>query len=464
MDLECIPSLHPSLNDSIHVLAITPGAQHVLEHKILGYPLLLLKPSADGTGRLPIHAAVYNDESNLNIELMIRIKNVSRKNIKKFLKSPIKGIHVDKDKKEVSFLELESIGEKQMKPLHAASMAGAIENVKLLISLGADIHSTCCLQRIKGSSALHTLCYQPQELRDEYACAGWTGTERFRQEMMRNLEIVRILCDAGADVNVRDQSGRSPLLCAVESELLDMVNLLVGEMGADVDFREEDGVDSLWGEPGIKDLVGYSPVMAAIQEGYTEIVRVLIQDYGANIKNNSRCKDKQGKTIPGTKKSATADANPEISALLTSLGACSQSRRYTELTDIAVTEATPVGSFVEMLVNNTEYNGQRGEIKWTNKKTKEKGRHVIQLENKKIKVKYEDLILLRPQVCSQAGVKMKCGACKSVSYCCKEHQKRDWNRHKATCKKIVAQRKSVEVQKMMYMEPKKTKKYHRGLQ
>jgi hypothetical protein len=203
-------------------------------------------------------------------------------------------------------------------------------------------------------------------------------------------------------------------------------------------------------------------VMAAIQKGYTEIVRVLIQEYGANTKNNVRFTTNQGKSFLKISVKELADANPEISALLTSLGACSQSRRYTELTDIAVTEATPVGSFVEMLVNNTEYNGQRGEIKWTNKKTKEKGRHVIQLENKKIKVKYEDLILLRPQVCSQAGVKMKCGACKSVSYCCKEHQKRDWNRHKATCKKIVAQRKSVEVQKMMYMEPKKTKKYHRG--
>ena len=237
MDLECIPSLHPSLNDSIHVLAITPEAQHVLEHKILGYPLLLLKPSADGTGRLPIHAAVYNDQSNLNIELMIRIKNVSRKNIKKFLKSPIKGIHVDKDNNEVSFLEIESKGANQMSPLHAASMAGAIENVKLLISLGADIHSTCCVQYIKGASVLHTLCYHPQEVKDWYARCN--RTEEFWREMTRNLEIVRILCDAGADVNVRDQSGRSPLLCAVESELLDMVNLLVGEMGADVDFREK---------------------------------------------------------------------------------------------------------------------------------------------------------------------------------------------------------------------------------
>jgi hypothetical protein len=28
----------------------------------------------------------------------------------------------------------------------------------------------------------------------------------------------------------------------------------------------------------------------------------------------------------------------------------------------------------------------------------------------------------------------KCGACKTVAYCCKEHQVADWSDHKAACK------------------------------
>ena len=41
--------------------------------------------------------------------------------------------------------------------------------------------------------------------------------------------------------------------------------------------------------------------------------------------------------------------------------------------------------------------------------------------------------------CEAKGVKPKggrCSQCRSVSYCSKNHQKRDWARHKETCKRI----------------------------
>lgn len=46
------------------------------------------------------------------------------------------------------------------------------------------------------------------------------------------------------------------------------------------------------------------------------------------------------------------------------------------------------------------------------------------------------------EVCSKSAAKV-CSACKNVSYCSVEHQKKDWKRHKSTCKPYIVKRNDV---------------------
>jgi len=90
----------------------------------------------------------------------------------------------------------------------------------------------------------------------------------FEASTFGNLERVRELIDAGADVNARNTSGSTPLYLASDE---DIVKLLI-DAGADVNAMDTSGT---------------APLHNASKMGNTNIVRLLI-DAGAdvNVKNN----------------------------------------------------------------------------------------------------------------------------------------------------------------------------------
>ena len=121
--------------------------------------------------------------------------------------------------------------------LHEAVEDGELELVRFLIDAGADVN----------------------------ALDKWLDTPLIIAAEEGDLEIVQILVDAGADVNVQDRWLDTPLHIATEEGDLEIVQILV-DAGADVNVQDR------WGD---------TPLQIAMEEGDTEIMRVIMAKYVA---------------------------------------------------------------------------------------------------------------------------------------------------------------------------------------
>lgn len=104
-------------------------------------------------------------------------------------------------------------------PLHWATFFTNKEAIKSLIDNGADINA----QDIHGETPLHYMTSKTEKF-------GW-GNLHVLQKEKRRKEIVQILINYGADVNIGSLFGRNALDDAIESEYQEVVDLLI-ENGA----------------------------------------------------------------------------------------------------------------------------------------------------------------------------------------------------------------------------------------
>ncbi len=113
------------------------------------------------------------------------------------------------------------------KSLHKAAADGDIEQVKLLISKGADINA----KDEKKNTPLH------------YAVKSGA------------MKLVQLLVEAGADVNAKDKRGHSPLYYTIREKDLDTAKLLIVR-GADVNAKDKQGLTALHSAAlgGLKDI------------------------------------------------------------------------------------------------------------------------------------------------------------------------------------------------------------------
>lgn len=112
--------------------------------------------------------------------------------------------------------------EKNFYPLHIAAKSGAHRLVELFLEKGAGVntpqHHTLC----DGETALHMAAEAPS----------------------RNLEIARMLIEAGADVHKRSSDGETPLVRAVKHNNAQLIDYLL-ECGSDINQNVRWGQTSL---------------------------------------------------------------------------------------------------------------------------------------------------------------------------------------------------------------------------
>jgi len=172
-------------------------------------------------------------------------------------------------------------------PLHRAASASDIRTIESLIAGGADVNA----KDWHGCTPLHRIAARPSLLYRRYTLS-W-----FTQEPVPNRDVVAALIGHGAQVNVRDKDGRTPLHGAVGSGDEDVATLLVAS-GADVNAADNNG---------------RTPLHAAARRGSTDVVRLLI-DSGAKVD----ARDNKGST---PLHAATVGTRDDLIELLLAKGA-----------------------------------------------------------------------------------------------------------------------------------------------
>lgn len=159
-------------------------------------------------------------------------------------------------------------------PLHNAAQHGCMESVDILLRHGADIES----RSLSGQTPLHC------------ASNGGGWAQPSRDEMLRDMygtshekhsEVVRMLLDCGAKVDVRDRYGDTPIHNAAAYGKLEVLQVLVNH-GADVNAKSPAPWIKYMSLPACAlEKHGDTPMHLAAQGGHCAAVSMLL-DSGAD--------------------------------------------------------------------------------------------------------------------------------------------------------------------------------------
>ena len=162
--------------------------------------------------------------------------------------------------------DIEVKDEEGYSPLLRVSKSGALNVVKMLVEAGADV----CVTDNKGRTCLIFAAHKGHTETVRYLVGlkdvdvNQSGDEvcsALRRAVVGNhADVVQVLIDAGADIETKDQKGRSPLHNAGSSGALDVLKTLV-KAGADV---------------CVTDSTGRTCLIFAAHRGHTETVRYLV--------------------------------------------------------------------------------------------------------------------------------------------------------------------------------------------
>ncbi|WP_342255471.1 ankyrin repeat domain-containing protein [Spiroplasma endosymbiont of Poecilobothrus nobilitatus] len=198
-------------------------------------------------------------------------------------------------------------------PLHFAIETENIEIIKLLIDNGADPNFLDCNNSfisplhyaiIKNKKEMIKVLLKSKKIKNNInnksylniGCLHWAS---LNLKNINNLEITKLLIDNGADVNLQDENGTTPIYYAISTDNIEIVKLLI-DNGADVKNINKNGLTPLYyaiildkkemvqflinngADVNLRDKNGLTPLHFAIDENNKEMVQFLINN-GADV-------------------------------------------------------------------------------------------------------------------------------------------------------------------------------------
>ena len=210
--------------------------------------------------------------------------------------------------------DIETKNEYGCPPLLLAGNVGAADTVKMLVKAGADVsaadntgHTCLLLAACYGHTEIVRYLVGLPEVDVNHTGDDWTALHWACQE--DHSDVVQLLIDAGADIDAKDEEGRSPLLLDRKDGSHETLRMLV-KAGADVRVADNKGLTclTLASRRGRTETVrtllcmpevdvnqsnnmGSTSLHCAVLEKHADVVHVLI-DAGADIET----KDEKGRS------------------------------------------------------------------------------------------------------------------------------------------------------------------------
>lgn len=185
-------------------------------------------------------------------------------------------------------------------PLHMAALEGYKDIAKLLIAKGAIVDARDMFGITPLCNAIDGDYISCAEKLLESRYADITTEDKKRREELEEeligklkMDIVELLINSGANVNLKDDDGITPLYLAIESAPTCVIDLLL-DKGANPNWKDEYGrsflaeaVSEGWidivelllehdARINTKDICGQTPLHEAVWGGYKEIAKLLI--------------------------------------------------------------------------------------------------------------------------------------------------------------------------------------------